>query len=88
LPFDFAIFDDSNNLIGMIEYHGEQHYHKHRDFKKNLDEIQKRDKINVDYCKDNNIPLLVIPYKKYKEITTLVRDFHELLLPNRTQAPN
>jgi hypothetical protein len=26
LPFDFAIFDKNKNLIGLIEYQGEQHY--------------------------------------------------------------
>jgi len=26
LRFDFAIFDDDNNLVALIEYQGKQHY--------------------------------------------------------------
>lgn len=60
LPFDFYI--PNYNLC--IEYDGEQHY-KANDFfggEKSFKDTQIRDKIKNNYCKDNNINLLRIPY--------------------------
>lgn len=67
LPFDFAIF--YNDKLILIEYQGIQHY-KAIDFANKGKEWankcfllnQKRDNIKRDYCKNNNINLLEIPY--------------------------
>lgn len=79
LPFDFAIFDENNNLLGLIEYNGIQHYKYKKDgyfsSKVTLEEIKKRDKIKEDYCKNNNIKLLQIPYTKIKEINIFLENF-------------
>ena len=63
LPFDFAIFDN-NNLIGLCEYQGIQHYEAKSKFggasglrKQQFNDMQKR-----EYCRKNNIVLLAIPY--------------------------
>ena len=62
LPFDFAIFEN-NKLKIIIEYDGEQHYTpKFNNSQKEFLKIQERDKIKTQYCLDNNIPLLRIPY--------------------------
>lgn len=58
LPFDFYIPD--NNVI--IEVHGQQHYYKTKKFKETLEERQRIDKIKEQYCIDNNIKYIAIPY--------------------------
>lgn len=57
LRFDFAIFNSKNELIGLIEYQGIQHYEKQDNFG-DFEKLQKHDKMKKDYCKTNNIPLL------------------------------
>lgn len=64
LPFDHAIFDNENNLKGLIEYHGMQHEKPVKAFggrAKFKDQI-KRDLSKKQFCDQNNIPLLVIWY--------------------------
>lgn len=65
LRFDFAIFNESNELIKLIEFQGRQHYFGPDALWKNSDSlktIQERDQQKVNYCQQHNIPLLVIPY--------------------------
>lgn len=72
LRFDFYL--DDFNLC--IEIDGEQHFKKIPKFEKpseNYDIRCKRDEIKTNYCKNNNILLLRIPYwnfknDKYKEV--------------------
>ena len=78
LRFDYAIFIDEK-LICVIEYQGIQHY-KPIDFagkgKKWADESfisnQRRDEIKRSYCKENNIPLIEIPYYEYKNMENIL----------------
>ena len=39
-------------------------------FYESKDTIQQRDKIKESYCKENNIPLIIIPYTDYFKIDT------------------
>lgn len=81
LPFDFAVFSNEK-LICLFEYQGIQHYEP-VDFagkgfnwaKKQFKRNQKSDDIKRTYCKDNNIPLLEIPYWEYKNMETIILDF-------------
>lgn len=64
LRFDFAIFDDENNLEFLIEYQGIQHYTPKSKFggytglrKQQYNDMKKR-----EYCKKHNIILIEIPY--------------------------
>ena len=64
LRFDFAIFDDAGDLDFLIEYQGIQHYEAKSKFggaeglrKQQYHDMQKR-----KYCKEHNIPLVLIPY--------------------------
>ena len=56
----------------LIEYDGEQHFKKtnfsHEDFK----DRQKRDNIKNQYCKDNNIKLIRIPYTEFDNIEEIL----------------
>lgn len=74
LPFDFAIFNPDNSLNCLIEYDGQQHFYSIDYFggEKTLKGIQKRDKIKNQYCKDNNIPLIRIPYLDFDNIETIL----------------
>lgn len=76
LPFDFYLKDKKV----LIEYNGKQHYEEMEFFGgiKSFLEQKKRDKIKVKYCKENNIPLLIIPYTEYERIEEIVSDFLEI----------
>lgn len=69
-PFDFAIFNDGE-LLGLIEYDGEQHFKAVELWggEKQLKIQQERDKNKNDWCKNNGIRLVRIPYTDYDKIT-------------------
>lgn len=67
LNLKFDAFDINNNIA--FEYNGEQHYHPidfagrgkewaEQEFEKTI----KRDNAKIEYCKNNNIPIIIIPY--------------------------
>ena len=58
LPFDFFV---ENKYV--IEYDGKQHYQNNSFFFN--DKIPLHDEIKSKWCKNNNIPLIRIPYTKY-----------------------
>lgn len=66
--FDFYLPD--YNLA--IEYQGEQHYRDNGFFKDKLEVIQRRDEIKRKYCQENNIKLLEISYKDFKNINQII----------------
>jgi very-short-patch-repair endonuclease len=74
LPFDFYLPDF--NLI--IEYDGEGHYRKKFYFNRcknpclSLGKTVYHDYIKTQYCKDNNINLLRIPYWRRKNIEVII----------------
>lgn len=64
LRFDFAVFDDNDELEFLIEYQGIQHYKPKSIFggisglkKQQFYDMEKR-----EYCKKHNIKLVIIPY--------------------------
>ena len=68
--FDFAILNSDNSINKLIEYQGEQHF---RDDKGEFGYLQRKetDKLKYDYCKEHNIPLLIITYQEdIEEILT------------------
>lgn len=74
--FELCRFEDTNRLAYfdfwvnnsyLIEFDGEQHFkfaygEKTWNTKENLEKTQKRDNYKNQWCKDNNIPLIRIPY--------------------------
>ena len=63
--FDF--FVDGKYLI---EYDGQQHFHIGGWInEEDLQKIQKRDTFKYKLCKENNIPLIRIPYTKFDSLT-------------------
>ena len=76
LPFDYIILKD-NNIIGLIEYQGIQHYRSVRRFKgkKGLANQQLHDQIKFNYCMKNNLRLLVISYEQEDKIEEILEEF-------------
>lgn len=77
LPFDFYL----NDYNVVIEYDGEQHYFpifksKYSDDQNinRLKYIQRHDEIKNQYCKDNNIILIRIPYWDNDDIEYILFD--------------
>ena len=66
--FDFAILDNNNNIIRLIEFDGEQHY-KDIPAWGGLELQQQRDQIKNDFAKKHQIPLIRIPYWERNNIT-------------------
>ena len=62
LRFDFAIFNNNEQLLGLIEYQGSQHYENNSKFTNN-NKLQKHDQMKKSYCFNNNIPLLELNKK-------------------------
>lgn len=69
-PFDFAIFNQ-NKLLGLIEYDGDQHFKAVKIWggEEKLKLQQERDERKNQWCKENNIRLIRIPYTEYDNLT-------------------
>lgn len=64
LPFDFYLPDYNC----CIEYDGIQHFEETTWRHESLDAVQYRDSIKNQYCEDNNIKLIRIPYWDYDNL--------------------
>lgn len=64
LRFDFAVWDDNDDIDFLIEFQGIQHYQPKDKFggKPGLLKQQYRDMQKREYCQKHNINLVVIPY--------------------------
>ena len=73
LPFDFCI----SSLNTVIEYDGRHHYEPVDIFggQEQFEIQQKHDKIKNEYCKNNGISILRIPYYKYDSIEEELNNF-------------
>jgi len=80
LRFDFAI-KQKNNIIGLIEYNGQQHYSptwfankRTKDEREASFKIQQvHDNYKIEYSIKNKIPLLIIPYWYYDDYRKIIR---------------
>ena len=75
LPFDFGVYENGK-LILLIEYEGEQHYKPVDYFGGNeaFQETIENDNIKREYCKNNDIDLLEIPYWEYENIGKIIKE--------------
>lgn len=71
LRFDFAIFDNDNNLQYLIEFDGIQHFETRGGWNDlaNYEKVKLHDQMKNNYCKEHNIPLIRIPYTQRDIIT-------------------
>ena len=65
LVFDFYL--PEQNLL--IEYDGEQHFHEVRNDRYDFQGLQKRDAFKNNWCLENNIDLIRIPYYDFNKLT-------------------
>ena len=65
LYFDFAIFDNLDNLICLIEYQGIQHFNPESVHGAWNNLPQEHDKMKREYCQKHKIKLIEIPYTDY-----------------------
>lgn len=77
LPFDFAVLTTGNELKGLIEFHGQQHYEpiEYYGGEDAFFELNRNDQIKADFCELNKIPFLVISYKDIKIIQKIINEF-------------
>lgn len=85
--FSSCIFQDTNQKARfdfylpdyniLIEYDGQQHFKEVEIFSDSLEKIQQHDDYKNNWCKENNILLIRIPYTKYSSLT--IKD----LIPNK-----
>lgn len=68
--FDFALYQN-NELKGLIEFQGEQHYIDKGEFGKQ--QREETDQLKLDYCMTKNIPFCVIKYNE--DIECKMQDF-------------
>lgn len=71
LRFDFAIFNSMNQLICLIEYDGEYHFHKFYE-DDNHEIIVEHDRRKNVFCHENKIPLIRIPYWDFDNIKEII----------------
>ena len=71
LPFDFYLPD--YNIA--IEYDGEFHYRQYKSYGDKLNNQQIRDSIKTNYCEENDIVLLRIPYWEKDNIESILSDW-------------
>ena len=67
--FDFAILNENNEVLYLIEYDGKQHFDINSTWNNDCSQFLKtveRDKFKNNYCKTHNIPLIRIPYTAYE----------------------
>lgn len=72
LRFDIGVYNNNNQLICLIEYDSEIHFHFNKFFHKTKSNFNKRrgyDRIKNGYCLQKNIPLIRIPYWDLNKIT-------------------
>lgn len=76
LPFDFVVFNSDTSVNCLIEYDGEQHYIpvEHWGGEEGLKQRQHNDQIKNQYCKNNNIKLIRIPYWNFDNIEDILND--------------
>lgn len=73
--YDFALLNDFNDPILLIEYHGRQHYEMASTWCDNEElflERQRKDKLKEEWAKDKNIPLIIIPYWEFDDIEKIL----------------
>ena len=74
LPFDFCFFEDNakTKIKMIVEYDGILHFEDKFNKPKEFERLQQNDKIKTEYCKQNNIKLIRIPYWDFDNIEQIL----------------
>lgn len=66
LRYDFAILNENNEVVRLVEFDGEQHHNINSYYYS--EQLIKNDLKKNEFAKNNNIPLVRIPYNQLKTI--------------------
>lgn len=80
LRFDFGIFSQTNKLLFLIEYQGRQHYNYDKNWNQSYEDwlqMSEYDKKKQEYCKKNNILLLILNDKSNLE-AEIIKNYNKL----------
>ncbi len=71
MRYDFALLDENNNPVRLIEFDGPQHQQPESFFggEEKFQKVQANDKLKNEYALSRNIPLIRIPYNEKNKIT-------------------
>jgi hypothetical protein len=88
LLFDFGIYNFHKELEMLIEYDGIQHF-KPTFGDLSFERTKLSDEIKNNYCKNNNIKLLRIPYWEFDNIKEILRsELNRFFLFSEGDIPN
>lgn len=83
LRFDFALLNEKQQVVGLIEYQGSQHYNDRcGDFGRQQREVT--DKQKQEYCLKNNIPLLILNKDNINLKEDILNFYNEVINNGRT----
>lgn len=87
LPFDFAVLNVDSSIGCFIEYDGAQHFRAVEFFggEKGFRYRRQNDAIKTQYCADNGIPLIRIPYWEFDNIDEILTKELRKLDVSKTQ---
>nr|WP_156736410.1 zinc-ribbon domain-containing protein [Mycobacterium sp. E3298] len=71
MRYDFAVFDKNNKISFMIEFDEEYHFAENR---KSYPKTKEYDNIKNEYCSNNKIPLVRIPYWDINNIEEIIAE--------------
>lgn len=82
LKFDFAIIGQDGIPVGLIEYHGDQHFKvvEHFGGLEGFEQRVLRDKIKQEYCARKSLPLLVLTSANDNNCNDMVYKFVRTLI--------
>lgn len=85
LRYDFAILDENDNPIALIEFQGDQHFHPVKRWGGLHGHLStaKHDKIKALYAKKNNIPLFYINESEQNKIFPMLEGLINFLYPHK-----
>ena len=74
LRFDFAVLDQTDQPKLLIEFDGQQHFAPFDYYggEEGFKDLIARDTLKNNYCLENNIPLIRIPYTSYNDIEEIL----------------
>ena len=79
LRYDFAIFNNHAQVIGLIEFDGEQHFQEAGSYFNETGSVQIHDNRKDNYAMEYNIPLLRIPYTDCHKIDEILNNWFKNL---------
>lgn len=76
LRYDFSVKTFNEEIVALIEFHGDQHFRPVEWFGGNesFERLTQNDKLKTQYAKDNNIPLIVIMYREQNRIGEILTE--------------